>query len=308
MSAGPVLVALASAQTYRVHNNCPNAIDVFIGQESQGSLAKGATLTKAGLGTSPGFIYTTTNGGIQNGQVVALRAGFFFEPGYWYYYLVRDPNQNYFNTGIRVTPSVTESGGFCRFAECSSRNCVTAYTTPPVFNGGPPPPDAPPGNPPVYQCKVEPSEISFDITFCPSGIWPTDTGTSIYHNGNANKCIDVRGNVLANGTPVQVYDCNGSGAQRWTISSSGNTIVRVAQTPFCLDAGSNPGNGVQMKIWQCYDQLPAQRWIVTSDNRIVLAGTSLCLDLPSGNTNNSQVLQTWTCGDHNTNQVWVKQP
>lgn len=89
------------------------------------------------------------------------------------------------------------------------------------------------------------------------------------------------------------YDCNGSGAQRWTISSSGNTIVRVAQTPFCLDAGSSesllrifeihksldlepldPGNGVQMKIWQCYDQLPAQRWIVTSDNRIVLAGTS----------------------------------
>lgn len=30
------------------------------------------------------------------------------QPGYWYYYLVRDPNQNYFNTGIRVTPSVPE--------------------------------------------------------------------------------------------------------------------------------------------------------------------------------------------------------
>jgi hypothetical protein len=29
---------------------------------------------------------------------------------------------------------------------------------------------------------------------------------------------------------------------------------------FCLDAGSSPGNEVKMKIWQCYDGIPAQAW------------------------------------------------
>jgi hypothetical protein len=30
----------------------------------------------------------------------------------------------------------------------------------------------------------------------------------------------------------------------------GSTAVKLAGTNFCLDAGSNPANGVQMKIWQ----------------------------------------------------------
>jgi hypothetical protein len=31
-----------------------------------------------------------------------------------------------------------------------------------------------------------------------------------------------------------------------------------------------PANGVQLKIWQCYDNLPAQQWYYTADNRIAL--------------------------------------
>lgn len=62
----------------------------------------------------------------------------------------------------------------------------------------------------------------------------------------------------------------------------------MAGTNFCLDAGSSmsslrrfgscthlfqaPGNGVGMKIWQCYDNLPAQQWYYTADNRIALEG------------------------------------
>ncbi|TEB19586.1 hypothetical protein FA13DRAFT_1758099 [Coprinellus micaceus] len=269
------LVTLASAQgpTYRAHNNCPTTIELFIAGHHR----------KDRLGTAAGFFYTNANGGVTNGNVLAARAGFFFEPNYWYYYL---------------------SGGYCRPAECSEGTCTTAYTTPPVFHGGPPPANSPPPNPPVYQCKVDPNTISFDITFCPSGTWPAETGTPIYHNYNPNKCIDVRGNVQENGTPVQIYDCNGSAAQKWVITNGG-TKVRLAGTNFCLDAGSTPGDGVQMKIWQCYDNLAAQQWFFTGDNRIALEGSGLCLDLPSGNEANSQVLQTWTCGDFNNNQVWT---
>jgi hypothetical protein len=70
---------------------------------------------------------------------------------------------------------------------------------------------------------------------------------------------------------MKSYDCNGSGAQQWIVSP-GSTKVRVANTTFCLDAGSNPTSGSKMKIWTCYDGLPAQQWWYTGDNRIALDG------------------------------------
>ncbi|KAF4608057.1 hypothetical protein EYR40_000400 [Pleurotus pulmonarius] len=132
---------------------------------------------------------------------------------------------------------------------------------------------------------------------------PNEAGVQIHPNFRSNKCLDVRGNILANGTPVQIYDCNGTGAQKWAIVR-GQTHVRVAGTNFCLDAGSRPGNGVGMKIWTCYDNLPAQEWYYTGDNRIALFNKGLCLDLTDGNLSNSRQTQTWKCTDYNTNQIW----
>lgn len=37
-----------------------------------------------------------------------------------------------------------------------------------------------------------------------------------------------------------------------------------------------------MKIWQCYDNLPAQQWFYTGDNRVALTNRGLCLDLTNG--------------------------
>lgn len=136
------------------------------------------------------------------------------------------------------------------------------------------------------------------------------------------------------------YDCNGTGAQRWVIKR-GSTKVQVAGKNFCLDAGSGqcslqhaikprvlmsvvaPASGVGMKIWQCYDNLAAQKWSFTEDNRIALEGKGIiltvvscysgssdflssgqCLDLPNGVMVNSNQVQTWQCSDNNNNQVW----
>ena len=86
----------------------------------------------------------------------------------------------------------------------------------------------------------------------------------LHPNGDASKCLDVRGGVFADGTPVQMYvtiameiripfpdssclffrfvnsyDCNNTPAQKWAISTEGNTKVQVYGTNFCLDAGSS---------------------------------------------------------------------
>lgn len=84
------------------------------------------------------------------------------------------------------------------------------------------------------------------------------------------------------------FDCNGSAAQLWQLNL-GQTAVRLANTNFCLDAGQGmsippsrthkrlvnlcnkaPTNGTQMKIWECFADLPAQEWFLTSDARIAL--------------------------------------
>ena len=67
-----------------------------------------------------------------------------------------------------------------------------------------------------------------------------------------------------------------------------------------------PANGTQMKIWQCYANIPAQTWYYTDDQRISLENQGLCLDLTNGSTADGNVVQIWSCTPNNTNQVWTE--
>ncbi|KAJ3571080.1 hypothetical protein NP233_g3987 [Leucocoprinus birnbaumii] len=138
---------------------------------------------------------------------------------------------------------------------------------------------------------------------------PTSTPSSflLHPNGNTAKCLDVRGAVFENGTPVQIYDCNGTPAQNWVVAP-GEGHVQLAGTGFCLDAGASPANGVGMKIWQCFDNLPAQDWFYTNDDRIALTNQGFCLDLTNGNLANANQVQIWHCTDNDVFQIWTTSP
>jgi hypothetical protein len=130
-------------------------------------------------------------------------------------------------------------------------------------------------------------------------------GQAIHFNNLQNKCLDVRGAVFANGTPVQIYDCNNTPAQRWVLSE-GSTKVRLAGTEYCLDSGTRAADGIQLKIWHCYDNIPAQQWYYADDNRLELDNQDFCMDLDNGITTNGHKVQTWTCAcNDNKNQVWT---
>ncbi|KAF8960448.1 G-X-X-X-Q-X-W domain-containing protein [Flammula alnicola] len=253
---------LAPRQTtrqYIIYNKCPSSIDLWIAGELDSSIVSGGNVTKF-LALGAGFFYTDANGGNANG-VGTTRAGFFDDD---YYYMVKDPS--HFNTGLSVLPQDRPSVmGFCPEIECNSVDCFSAFSQPPTRF---PAPASTAPTPPYYRCPI--TNTTYDITFCPTGSFPNQ-GTVINPDFNTAKCMDVRGAVFANGTPVQIYDCNGTPAQRWFINR-GSTKVQLAGTNFCLDAGSSPANGVGLKIWQCYDNLPAQQWYYTDDNRIALEG------------------------------------
>ncbi|MFE5889715.1 ricin-type beta-trefoil lectin domain protein [Streptomyces sp. NPDC056462] len=66
--------------------------------------------------------------------------------------------------------------------------------------------------------------------------------------GLAGKCLDVAGADSANGTAVQLHDCNGTAAQQWTVGSDG-TIRALGK---CLDiTGSSTADGAKAQLWSC---------------------------------------------------------
>ncbi|WP_328492434.1 family 16 glycosylhydrolase [Streptomyces sp. NBC_00414] len=118
--------------------------------------------------------------------------------------------------------------------------------------------------------------------------------------GLAGKCVDVAGANPANGTPVQLYDCNGTAAQQWSVGSDG-TIRALGK---CLDAaGGGTADGTPVQLWDCAG-VPAQQWVVSGANDIVNPQANKCLDVTGNSSANGSRLQLWTCTGA-ANQKWT---
>ncbi|MFD5626671.1 ricin-type beta-trefoil lectin domain protein [Streptomyces sp. NPDC127072] len=118
--------------------------------------------------------------------------------------------------------------------------------------------------------------------------------------GLAGKCVDVAGGSSANGTAVQLYDCNASAAQQWTVGSDG-TIRALGK---CLDVtAAGTADGTTVQLYDCNGSA-AQRWVVSSANDIVNPQANKCLDVTGNNSANATRLQIWTCGG-TANQKWT---
>ncbi|WP_323747562.1 glycosyl hydrolase [Catenulispora rubra] len=118
--------------------------------------------------------------------------------------------------------------------------------------------------------------------------------------GPAGKCVDVRAANSANGTPVQLYTCNGTNAQSWTVQTDG-TIRALGK---CLDITGGPNataNGTLIQLWDCNGQTN-QQW-TANGTELISSSSGRCLDDPAGNTTDGTQLQIWDCHS-NTNQTW----
>src|SRR6266540_3680630 len=69
--------------------------------------------------------------------------------------------------------------------------------------------------------------------------------------GIGGKCVDVQWAGTANGTLIQLWDCNGTGAQVWQAQSNGT--LRNPQSGRCLDAKDvSSADGTRLQIWDCF--------------------------------------------------------
>ncbi|MBY8840069.1 RICIN domain-containing protein [Streptomyces sp. SP2-10] len=128
----------------------------------------------------------------------------------------------------------------------------------------------------------------------------SDGAAGVPLRGLAGKCVDVAGANPANGTPVQLYDCNGTGAQAWTVGSDG-TLRALGK---CLDVtGNGTADGSTVQLWDCTGG-PNQKWTVTGAHDIVNPQADKCLDVTGNNSANGTRLQIWTCTG-GANQKWT---
>ena len=109
--------------------------------------------------------------------------------------------------------------------------------------------------------------------------------------GLAGKCLDVPNGNTANGTRVQIWDCNGTNSQNWSFQADGT--IRAFNK--CLDV-SNSGttNGSIVQLWDC-NGTGAQQWVQTAANDIVNPVANKCLDVANGDSASGTKLQIFDC-------------
>ncbi|MBO1330747.1 ricin-type beta-trefoil lectin domain protein [Streptomyces sp. VRA16 Mangrove soil] len=118
--------------------------------------------------------------------------------------------------------------------------------------------------------------------------------------GLGGKCLDVAGANSANGTAVQLYDCNGTAAQQWTVNADG-TIGALGK---CLDVtGGSTANGARLQIWDCAGA-PNQKWTVTAARDLVGQQSGKCADATDNTSANGTPIQIWSCTGA-ANQKWT---
>ena len=118
--------------------------------------------------------------------------------------------------------------------------------------------------------------------------------------GYGGKCVDVNAANPANGTAIQLWDCNGTSAQQWTVGSDG-TIRALGK---CMDVtAAGTADGTKIQLYDC-NGTAAQRWVLTAARDIVNPNSNKCLDATGPSSANGTRLQIWTCAG-TANQKWT---
>jgi chitosanase len=132
------------------------------------------------------------------------------------------------------------------------------------------------------------------------GLLPASAATVGPIKGLGGKCVDVAGASPADGTAIQLYDCNNSGAQQWTTGNADGSIQALGK---CMDiTAAATINGTKIQLYGC-NGTAAQKWTFTN-GALVNPASGKCLDVTDKSTANGARLQIWTCSG-TTNQAWT---
>ena len=148
----------------------------------------------------------------------------------------------------------------------------------------------------IWDCNGSTAQTWTSAQFGSGGA--TAGATGAISSAITGKCMDVSGANSANGTSVQLWDCNGSNAQVWT-QYSDNTLRALGK---CLDAtGAGTADGTKLEIWDCNGGANQVWQAYNGGYQNPVSGR--CVDDPSSSTTNGTQLQLWDCNGTNA-QKW----
>ncbi|MGW5611687.1 ThuA domain-containing protein [Streptomyces sp. NPDC003753] len=131
-------------------------------------------------------------------------------------------------------------------------------------------------------------------------VTPPPANTTGPIHGYGGKCVDVAGGGTANGTAIQLYDCNGTNAQNWTVGSAG-TLSALGK---CMDVTSaGTANGTKVQLYDC-NGTGSQVWQPGANGSLVNPQSGKCLDATGPSSANGTRLQIWSCTGA-ANQSWT---
>jgi GH43 family beta-xylosidase len=143
-----------------------------------------------------------------------------------------------------------------------------------------------------------------------SSINETSGGAAVFTlvNRNSGKCLDVSGASTANGAKIQIWTCNGTGAQQWRLDELGNGFHRLlnANSGRPLDvAGCGTGDGVILQQWGWLNNNCQQfRFFPVVDGwlRIENRNSGKAVDVAGCGTVDGTQVQQWTWLDNGCQQ------
>ncbi|WP_211244009.1 ricin-type beta-trefoil lectin domain protein [Actinospica robiniae] len=117
--------------------------------------------------------------------------------------------------------------------------------------------------------------------------------------GYQGLCLDDRSASTALYNPVQVYTCNGTAAQQWSVVQAGSLIKVFGM---CLDVdAAGTADGTKVDLYTC-NGTGSQVFIPESNGELYNPQSNKCLDDTAYGGSGTQ-LQIWDCAD-TANQQW----
>jgi len=131
------------------------------------------------------------------------------------------------------------------------------------------------------------------LTTTPPAPAPTPAPTNAIKTVDG-KCWDIPNNDAKKNANIQIWDCNGTGAQRFSYNT--DKTIKHIPSGLCVDIpGGNRVNGNQLILWDCNggsNQKFTEQYGSTFCS-IQHRAADKCIDIPNNNTSNGSKLQIW---------------
>ncbi len=129
---------------------------------------------------------------------------------------------------------------------------------------------------------------------------------AIAHSGS---CMDAQGSGTGDGTQIQEWTCNGTGAQSFELEAAANGAFTIHNTNAnkCVDVNAaGTANGTKIQLWDCNGTGAQSFNVVDAGNgyvNFVNTNSGKCIDVEAAGTADGTIVQLYECNGTNA-QRW----